>query len=451
MNDNHRLNSDIYSNPVTDGLTNVISGLGTSKSRNPSSFLNRGPILGRIELEDIYRHYWIAKAVDIRPWDMTREWRRFEAGDITPEQIKSIEDLEKKIGLPEKVREALKWASLYGGAGIIMHFKGSLGSMEEELNPERVGKGDLERLSVGDRWELIEATPIDYNPLSPTYRTAEYYYLANDVNHNRIHRSRIIFFRGREMPIRVTRQLKGYGESDVQRWYQAMINNETLSAAIIEGVHQSNIDVVGVKGLANLLATDDGEEKAKNRFMVMDYCKSLLNMSIIDAEDNFTRNAFPFSGLPDIKRIFLEILSSATDIPLTRFLGSSPSGLNSTGEGDIRNYYDSIGSEQQAKLSPKLDMIDQVLIRSAIGSYPEDISYEFNSLWQMSPNEEADLKLKQVQILQGLHDLGVDEFVLQRDAIEKGLVINLTTEDIDSAEKNDDFDFDDEEGVVERE
>jgi len=432
--------SDIYRS-VSAGLVNVVSGLGTRKARDPSTYLGGEVHLDRIELEDIYRHYWISKAVDIKPFDMTREWRTFEGEDIKPEQIKAIEEEERRIEVGTKVRSGLKWASLYGGSGIIMHVDGH-GEMSEELDYTKIKKGQLNRLSTADRWELYPyANTIDYNPLSPTYKTAEFYRVAHDTTGQMIHRSRIIFLRGREMPIRITRQLLGWGESDVQRWYRAITNSETLSAAIIEGVHQANIDVVKADGLAQTLSMKGGDEKIKDRFMLMDYCKSLLNMAIIDGKDEFTRNAFPFSGLPDLHRTYLEVLAGATDIPVTRLLGSSPAGFNATGEGDTRNYYDMIAALQNNDLRPALYQLDQVMIRSALGNYPESLRFEFESLWQRTDEEQAEVDSKRALTLASLFNLGIPQTALMKDAIELGLVKNLTVEEVGQIETEEDSDF----------
>jgi len=424
---------------IQDGMQNLVSGLGTRKARGPQSTLERDQRLDRIELENIYRNYWISKAVDIRPWDMTRQWRTFNCSDLTPQEIKAIETEEKRVDARNDVRTALVWASLYGGAGLVMHVDGQ-GKMDTPLDYTKIRKGQLNRLTPADRWELIEQGPINYNPLSVDYGKAEHYRIATDISNLAIHNSRIIFFHGRKMPIRVERQLKCWGESDVQRWYNAIVNNETLAAAIIEGVHQANVDVVSVKGLAQLLASKDGDNKAMNRFLTMDMAKSMLNMAVIDSEDTFTRNAFPFAGLPDIYRAFLDVLAAATDVPITRLLGSSPGGMNATGDSDTRNYYDSIKSEQENKLAPKLNQLDEVLIRSALGKHNPDIQYEFNSLWQLSGIEKATYQNQQANVLITLSNLGISPFALQRDAIELGLIRNLTTDDVDAAEKAAEFD-----------
>ena len=41
-------------------------------------------------------------------------------------------------------------------------------------------------------------------------------------------------------------------------------------------------------------------------------------------------------------------------------------------------------------LKPRLDLLDQVLIRSATGLPPEDVEWEFGSLWQIGEVEQAE-------------------------------------------------------------
>ena len=82
---------------------------------------------------------------------------------------------------------------------------------------------------------------------------------------------------------------------------------------------------------------------------------------------------------PDTLNTYLQIASGAADIPATRFLGQAPGGLNASGDADIRNYYDRLGGEQTTVLMPAMSVLDEVIIRSALGSRPPEIYYEWNS------------------------------------------------------------------------
>jgi hypothetical protein len=112
---------------------------------------------------------------------------------------------------------------------------------------------------------------------------------------------------------------------------------------------------------------------------------------VLDKEDEYTQKTINFSQLPEVQRLQLQIVSGAADIPASRFLGQSPSGLNATGEGDEKNYYNRIGAEQELTLREPLEKLLNVVVRSALGSRPDDCWFTFNPLWQMSEKEKADI------------------------------------------------------------
>ena len=85
-------------------------------------------------------------------------------------------------------------------------------------------------------------------------------------------------------------------------------------------------------------------------------------------------------------------------MPVTRLLGQSPAGLNSTGESDLRNFYDMIAARQESQLKPQLSRVDEVLQASLWGQKNRPIGFTFNPLWQMTELEKAELALKQSQV-----------------------------------------------------
>jgi hypothetical protein len=132
---------------------------------------------------------------------------------------------------------------------------------------------------------------------------------------------------------------------------------------------------------------------------------------------------------------FFSLLAAASDIPATRLLGRSPQGLNATGESDITNYYDSVSGKQESDMMDSMLYIDEAMIRSLYGEYPEGLEWEFNPLWQMSEKEIADMNLARSNTLLNLRDLGVPDKALLKDVQESGLSNNLDDEMIDKALK----------------
>jgi hypothetical protein len=134
------------------------------------------------------------------------------------------------------------------------------------------------------------------------------------------------------------------------------------------------------------------------RFSNANVAKSVINTILLDSGEEWQRISTNLSGAEQLLTAYLQIASGAADIPATRFLGRAPGGLNATGDNDIRNYYDRLASEQSVSLTPAMNILDEVLIRSALGDRPEEVYYEWNSLWQMTDAEKADLALKKAQV-----------------------------------------------------
>src|SRR5690606_22033771 len=140
------------------------------------------------------------------------------------------------------------------------------------------------------------------------------------------------------------------------------------------------------------------------------------------------------------------------DVPATRFLGQSPGGLNSSGDSDIRNYYDNVAGEQKNEIKPALQLLDECLIRSALGSRPDEIHYTWRSLWQMTDSEKADNALKKSQTIMNLaNSMLFDPEVLSKGAmnmlIEDGIFPGLESA-IDEMESEPDTDIDEQDPEV---
>ena len=178
-------------------------------------------------------------------------------------------------------------------------------------------------------------------------------------------------------------------------------------------IYETNVDIMKVKGLMNYLQTAEGEKLIRKRFALAGVLKSFNNMMLLDTEEEFQNKTNTFSGLPDLIDRFSQILSAATDIPATRLLGSSASGMNATGEGDLKNYYDMIRSKQNFTYKPQLDYFDQIMIMSLRLKPEDDYKYKFNSLFQLSDKEQADLDYTKSQR---------DQIYLDRDVVSPSIV-----------------------------
>lgn len=382
---------------TTDGLSNVVAGLGgASDKRSYNRWTHQGdPFNNFGELEALYRSSWIARQiVDIPANDATREWRTFEG-----EAAQKIEAVEKKLNVKSRSNDWIKNARLYGG-GLMLMVTGQ--DLSKPLNLDRVREGDLKKVLVFDRWYLSGTALNVTDPLSDNFLESEYYFLAGTGQ--AIHHSHICRLNGAFLPMRLNHYEQGFGDSVLRKCQQDISDVSSTSANIANLIFQANVDTIKRKGLFAALASGD-DQKLINRYQKLNMLKSAVNLTLLDDDESYERNQLAFSGLPQIQQMQMQWISGAADIPMTRMFGSSPGGLNATGESDLNNYYDSVKSEQEGQYREGLEKLDQVMLRSA-GVDPET-PFEWNPLYQDSNTERATQKLATAQTDQVYLDYGV--------------------------------------------
>lgn len=110
-------------------------------------------------------------------------------------------------------------------------------------------------------------------------------------------------------------------------------------------------------------------------------------------------------------------LSGASRIPMTKLFGRSPSGLNATGENDLRNYYDYVDTLRESKLAPMLRRLLPVLAMSALGTMPEDLDISFPPLWTPTAKEVAEIAKDKAETIVSVFQAGL----LQADTAQREL------------------------------
>jgi uncharacterized protein len=388
-----------------DGLTNVVSGLGTEKSKREHNKF-QADILGQTpELEAAYLSDWLAaKIVNTPADDSTREWRRFKCKDA-----EELSQAEKLYGVQSLVREARTWARLYGGAGIIPIIRNM--SLEKPLDVTRIKRGSLERFMVFDRTDLIPGIMNTTDILKANYNLPETYSIRGGSA--QIHWTWVARFNGLLLPKRYMTQTLGWGDSSLRKCLSAIADLVASVGGIAELMQEANIDVITREGLTDELASDEDDAITK-RYALFSQMKSIVNMALLDGNEALTRNTLNLGGVSPIIEQFMTWISGAAEQPVTKLFGTSAKGMNATGEGDESNYYDMVRSQQTNDIEPGLKLIDEVLVRSTFGDWVDDFDYEWNPLKQQNASEIATARHLDAQ----RHDM-----LLQAGVIERGQVM----------------------------
>lgn len=424
---------------LADSLKNVVANLGTGRDKAASSHYVFTPKLDD-ELIAAYRGAWLPRAiVDIPAEDATRKWRQWKA---PADQIEKIEALEKSLGVGRKVEAAIKLARLLGGAAIYISTNDKDPALP--LRPESVR--EIRGLPVLSNMDL---TPdeIIRDIESPYYGKPEFYALARRDGQPevKIHASRLVIFEGHPVPF--GHGFAGYrdaplsgiatqawGDSVLQSVMEIVTQHDSAVANIVSLIFEAKVNVFKFDGFSELLMENKGAA-ATNRLNLQAAMKGINGDVVIDMKDDFQARTASFGGLDALLDRFGYLVAGAAEIPATRLFGRSSVGLSGRGDGDERVYFDRINHEQTTKVEPAMTVLDECLIRVALGSRPPEVWYEWRPLRQVSETERATIFKTTADAARALAGAAAGELIpldalsdsLVNELIEQGVLPGLDT------------------------
>jgi phage-related protein (TIGR01555 family) len=431
---------------VTDSLVNFAANLGYG-ARNllAGSSYQISPISrSHNQLEMAYRGSWLVRAiVDSVAEDMTRAGVMLTT-DMTPEDEARLMEKWIELQLWQRLQGVIKWARLYGGAIGVLMIDGH--NPSEPLRYEAIGRGRFQGLMVLDRWMVNPSLEDTVRDLGPAFGLPRYYDVVSDahsVPSMRVHHSRCLRFEGVDLPYwqKIAENL--WGLSVIEPMLDRMFAFDSTTMGAAQLVFKAHLRTYAVEGLRDLIS---GGGKAYQAFLEQMGLIRLMQqnegMTIMDTTDKFEAYQYNFGGLSEVLVQFGQQLSGAAQIPLVRLFGQSPAGLNATGDSDIRNYYDMINSQQEAKLRGPVTALFEALHRSEFGEpLPEGFGFSFRPLWQLAEDQKASVASTITQAALQAYEAGMvgRKTVLQELKEQSkwtAVWSNITDEEIEQAEDN---------------
>lgn len=334
----------------------------------------------------------LRKVIAIPAADRTQKWRDWQADK---DDITKIEAEEKRLGLRAKTKEAEVLRGTGGGAFILV----TAGDHDSPLTPESVGPGGLVAVNVVSRWEI---TPKDFEKdlASPNYRQPRYFEVnGGEKTAQRIHPSRVVCFRGDPIPSATSfDEIETFwGDCRLLQVFTAVQNSDHTQAWFVELVKKAKLLRIGIPDLLDMLSSEEGKRNLNERIALIASGESTLNATVYrsgtgqdDPGEKIDDYQINFSGIPAFMDAVDQRLAAVSGIPFTKLMGRSPAGMNSTGESDMSNWWDTVGDGQENETRPCLEQLDPFLLRSAGVSKPDDIWWLWAPLRKPTEKEEAE-------------------------------------------------------------
>lgn len=398
-----------------DGWENIVTGLGTARDKRLGGRIVKPDATRTFsEVEAIYLgddladtmasrpakdmvRRWIALSVDQTPTDGDDARRQLDTGQ---DPAKLMQTFLRDFAVPPAFMEAKLWANVFGGSVAFMGFDDGAATMADPLNENNLQS--FSHLTVFDRFDVRIAT-YQTDPKKPRFSQPETYMLNEHVlpggvivpdNLRTIHASRMLRFDGVKTTRRRRRENNGWDDSIYEKRKDILRDYNLAWGGVAHLIEDFGQFVLKIKGLADMLA-EDQDQLVIDRMMNLDFTRSTVRGIVLDAEmEDAERMTTPVTGLDKLMLRFDVRYAAAAGIPVTLLFGTSPAGLNATGESDLINYYDQIHAAQEVEFRPNLTRLIDLLWKTAEGptrgKVPASYSYVFNPLWALDDKEEAE-------------------------------------------------------------
>ena len=430
-----------------DGYINSLAYLGEASPLNRANDYERHSISNDFNtLTVLYRENWLAaRIIDTPSEDMTRAWYSLSS-EIDQERLDELAKLEARHNVKQEITDAIRWARLYGGAAAVMVIAGQEDMLEEPLDYDMLQPGCFRGLIVVDRVRgIFPSLELEENMDDPEYGYPMWYEVTlNEESGDilRIHHSRMLIFKGRRLPIDEEINADYWGASEMEHIYEELQKRNSSSANIAQLIFQANVAAIKLSDYGEVLGMGSQQQRAAmfKAIQEMNRIRTSYGITLLGREDDYEQHPYSFAGVAEVYETFMMDMAGAAEIPATKLFGRAPQGMNSTGESDMKNYYDMIGQLQERDLKPALEKLLPVMSMSLWGEVPEDLEIVFEPLGSTTPAERAEIMGQFANpIIQAFSAGLISQKVALSELRETGKPINawtnITDGDIENADE----------------
>lgn len=348
------------------------------------------PYLAQLATRAEYRAFAAALSTEL-----TREWIELTSSkdDGDDPKLDRIRKEMERLDIKGVFQRAAEHDCFFGRGQMFINIRGADRSTPLIISPRTIAEGYLESVvNVEPMW----TTPSAYNALDPAapdfYKPSKWFMLGQEV-----HASRLMTVVTRPLPDMLKPAFNFSGMSMSQLAEPYVDNWLRTRQSVADLINNFSITVLST-AMDQVLQGDDDGTDLMSRADLFTAMRSNKGLMVLDKQlEELSQVNTPLSGLHELQAQSQEHMCSVSRTPAIVLTGISPSGLNASSDGEIRVFYDWIAAQQSAYWSEPLSIILKVIQLSLFGEIDDDIGFKWVSLHQMTPSEEADIRLKDQQ------------------------------------------------------
>ena len=334
-------------------------------------------------------------------------------------KIKELRDYEDELKVRSWFKAAAAQDRFFGIGHLLLDMKGT--DVRNRNDPElakpigngrdRISQAKLEKKCLrGMRTiEPIWVYPTTYNasnPADPSFYVPQVWYVMG----TEYHRSRLLSFIGRPVGdiIKPAYAFGGLSSTQISQPYVDIWLRTRESVG--EMVHTYSIINLETQLASTTMpgGSGGGSGDVLARIALFNWWRDNQGTMVTDKNTESLKNiAVTLAGLPELQAQSQEHLASISRIPLVKFTGVQPMGLNATSEGELRAFEETIAGSQEHLFRENLTTVYDIMQISLWGARDPDITYDFVPLREETPKEKAEIRKLNAETAQILIDSGV--------------------------------------------
>lgn len=298
--------------------------------------------------------------------------------------VDALETAATKYKLWDEVRSGTRSSYVCGGCLLYLDFGLTSSELAEPLDLNKINCHKFKRFKHIDP---INVAAIDVNTVDPTapdyMKPRQWYVIGLGV----VHASHFIQFEANapELPMRPLTMY--FGMPLTQLIKQDVANSNLVSQGMANLINRSRY--IYLKADSGDFATDNASQ-FRDRLEYMSYVQDNFGVMPLKNTEDVLQLTTSLTGFAEnVEQAYL-LICAKTDIPYTELMGKSASGMNATGEGDRRKWYDKCRSIQDDNKPAILKMYGIIAGKIGDGKFVSFPDYVFDPLEEATEKELAE-------------------------------------------------------------
>lgn len=332
------------------------------------------------------------KIVDRIAKDTVRKWFEIKCMYNGKDLGRLIQNRLDELCVKEKIKEMMTWKGVFNrGSGIYIStsHENQIGKQEEPINKSSLKKIDF--INVFDQPDRVNI----YIPNTQDVTKADYNKIIYRTNGWNIHKDRIRWVCDSFVP------MDREGTSLIQACWDAVVAADNALWSSSTMLHELSMKIFKSKWLVGLSPS----QRAEFLYQLA-YTTNSQSAIALDETEEYTRlQTGSLTGVKEVFDFVMDNLSGMADISRVVLLGKAH-GVVGSDDNEVLNYYSKIEQLQISDVVPILDYLVELILHEKDGEIYRETDGESvkldweitpNSLYQLSPKAEAEVRLLNAQ------------------------------------------------------